>query len=166
MRFELVRGGGQHFFWDEWRYDRGLNLYQAVRAGDFPAARAVLADPAHFAFTPVSAGLAALQHLGAQVTRWADWSRGENILASRSLATAILALFSVLNIALAYGIARRTTGNVALARWVALLMAGANTGFYYARHFLPSIWPSAVPLPPSSSAWAGAARCGPASSRA
>jgi len=68
MRFELVRGGGQHFFWDEWRYDRGLNLYQAVRAGDFPAARAVLADPAHFAFTPVSAGLAALQHLGAQVT--------------------------------------------------------------------------------------------------
>jgi hypothetical protein len=43
----------------------------------------------------------------------------------------------VLNIALAYGIARRTTGDTTTARWVALLMAGANTGFYYARHFLP-----------------------------
>ena len=137
MRIELVRGGGQHFFWDEWRYSRGLNLYQASLAGDLPAARAVLSDPAHFAFTPVSAALVALQHLGAQVTPWADWGRPENILASRPLATGLLALFSVLNIALAYGIARRTTGDVATARWVALLMAGANTGFYYARHFLP-----------------------------
>jgi hypothetical protein len=137
MRIELVRGGGQHFFWDEWRYNRGLHLYQALRAGDLPAARAVLSDPAHFAFTPVSAVLVALQHLGAQATRWADWGRSENILASRPLATGLLALCSVLNIALAYGIARRTTGDVAIARWVALLMAGANTGFYYARHFLP-----------------------------
>lgn len=137
MRVELVREGGQHFFWDEWRYSRGLDLYQALRAGDLPAARTVLSDPAHFAFTPVSAVLVALQHLGAQATRWADWDRPENILASRLLATGGLALFSVLNIALAYGIAWRTTGDVATARWAALLMAGANTGFYFARHFLP-----------------------------
>ncbi|MEJ1973955.1 MAG: hypothetical protein WDM96_16280 [Lacunisphaera sp.] len=137
MRIGLVLRGGEHFFWDEWRYDRGLELYRAWRAGDLPAARTVLADPAHFAFTPVSALLVALQHLGAQATGWADWSRGENILASRPLATGWLALASVLNIALAYGIARHATGDTATARWVALLMAGANTGFYYARHFLP-----------------------------
>jgi hypothetical protein len=137
LRIELVREGGQNFFWDEWRYNRGLNLYQALRTGDLPAARAVLSDPAHFAFTPVSAALVALQHLGAQATPWAEWGRAENILASRPLATGILAFCSVLNIALAYGIARRTTGDVATARWVALLMAGSNTGFYFARHFLP-----------------------------
>lgn len=137
LRLGLVMGGGQNFFWDEWRYNRGLNLYLALRAGDFPAARTVLADPAHFAFTPVSAGLVALQHLGVQVTGWADWRRTENILASRPLATGLLGLASVLNIALAYCIARRTTGDITTARWVAWLMAGSNTGFYYARHFLP-----------------------------
>lgn len=137
LRFELVRGGGLQFFWDEWRYYRGLNLYQALRTGDLAAARAVLADPAHFAFTPVSAGLVALQHLLAQATPWADWSRPENILASRPLAVGLLALFSVLNVALVYAIARRSTDNIAIARWAALLMAGANTSFYHARHFLP-----------------------------
>lgn len=137
LRIGLVCGGGQHFFWDEWRYDRGLNLYQALRGGDLTAARAALSDPSHFAFTPLSAVLVALQHLAAQATPWADWARPENILASRPLATGFLALFSVLNIALAYGIARRATGEVAIARWTALLMAGSNTGFYFARHFLP-----------------------------
>src|SRR6478736_1821093 len=87
MRIVLVMRGGEHFFWDEWRYDRGLELYRALRAGDLPAARAVFVDPAHFLFTPVSGVLVALQHLGAQATAWADWSRGENILASRPLAT-------------------------------------------------------------------------------
>ena len=137
MRVGLVLGGGQHFFWDERRYDRGLKLYQALRVGDLPVVRAVLADPAHFAFTPVSVAVVALQHLGAQATRWADWERGENILASRPMATGLLAFASVLNIALAYAIARRATGDIFTARWVALLMAGANTGFYYARHFFP-----------------------------
>jgi len=65
-----------------------------------------------------------------------DWQRPENVTSPtrwRRLAGA----FSVLNIWLVHAISRRAGADATAATWAALLMACSNTGFYYARHFLP-----------------------------
>jgi hypothetical protein len=137
LRLAMVHQGGQFFFGDEGRHERGVALYQAIRAGDGPTIRTALARPEHIGFTVLGAGITALQHLTAQFTTWGDWRRPENVLFTYGLGASWLALFSVANIALVYALARRSGATTDEADWAALLMACSNTGFYYARHFLP-----------------------------
>jgi len=137
LRLALVRGGGQFFFGDEARHERGVALYQALRTGNASGLGTALARPEHIGFTLLGAGLTGLQHLTAQLGRQHDWSRPENVIFTYPLAAGWLAMFSVLNIWLVHAIARRAGANATAAAWAALLMACANTGFYYARHFLP-----------------------------
>ena len=137
LRLALVSGGGQFFFGDEGRHERGVALYQALRAGDASGLGAALARPEHIGFTLLGAGLTGLQHLTAQFGPYHDWQRPENISFTFPLAAGWLALFSVLNIWLVQRIARRAGADATTAVWAALLMACSNTGFYYARHFLP-----------------------------
>ena len=137
LRLAMVRGGGQFFFGDEWRHERGVALYQAVRSGDLPGVRATLARPEHIGFTVVGAGITALQHLTAQFTPWGDWRHPEYVTFTFGLGAGWLAMFSVLNIWLVHRLALRAGAGAAEAAWAALLLACSNTGFYYARHFLP-----------------------------
>ena len=137
LRLALVSGGGQFFFGDEGRHERGVALYLALRAGDASGLGAALARPEHIGFTLLGAGLTGLQHLTAQLGPYRDWQRPENVTFTFPLAAAWLALFSVLNIWLVHRIARRAGADETTAVWAALLMACSNTGFYYARHFLP-----------------------------
>jgi hypothetical protein len=137
LRVELARRGGQYFFGDEGRYDRGVALYQALGRGDAAAIRAGFAWPEHALFAPLGAAVTAVQHLGAQLTRHGDWSRPENIGFTMWIGAAVLGLFSVANILLVHRLARATGAGEAEARWAAGLMAAANAPFYFSRHLLP-----------------------------
>ena len=137
LRLAMVHQGGQFFFGDEGRHERGVALYLAIRDGDGAAVRAALGRPEHIGFTVLGAGITALQHLGAQFTPWGDWHRPEHVVFTYGIGAGWLALFSVANIALVHTLARRSGATDAEAGWAALLMACSNTGFYYARHFLP-----------------------------
>ncbi|MDI1249657.1 MAG: hypothetical protein PSV13_12405 [Lacunisphaera sp.] len=136
-RLGLAAAGGQYFMGDESRYQTGVAIYQALRAGDWAGVGAQLMRPEHAAFNYLNTVVAALQHGLAQFTAWADWSQAQNPYASAHLAAAVLALFPVLNIWLVHRLARIAGAGEAEAGWVALLMAASNTLFYYSRHLLP-----------------------------
>jgi hypothetical protein len=137
LRVVLALQGGQYFFPDEDRYQSGVAIYQALRAGDTGGLREVLKRPEHPAFNYLGAALAALHHALAQLTPQRDWTQEENITASADLAAAVLSLFSVLNIWLVHRLARAGGADENEALWAALLTAAANTLFYYSRHLLP-----------------------------
>lgn len=137
LRLVLVGCGGQFFFGDEARHERGVALYQALRSGDPDGLRTALVQPGHVGFILLGAGITGLQHLVAQLTRYHDWHRPENLIFTYQLGAGWLALFSALNIWLVYRIARRAGADATEAGWAALLMACSNTAFYFARHFLP-----------------------------
>lgn len=136
-RLGLALSGGQYFLGDEGRYQTGVALYQALRAGDRAGVRAQLVRPEHAAFNYLNTAVAAAQHGLAQATPWADWSQPQNTYASVRLGAAVLALFSVLNIWLGHRLARLAGAGETEAGWVALLLAASNTLFYYSRHLLP-----------------------------
>ena len=79
LRIGLAARGGQYFFGDEARYDRGVELYLALLRGDGAAVGAVLARPEHALFTAVGAAVTAAQHGLAQFTPYGDWSHPENV---------------------------------------------------------------------------------------
>lgn len=137
LRLALTGHGGQFFFGDEDRHTRGVALYQALRHGDFTGVRTALIQPGHVGFILLGAGITGLQHLGAQLTPHHDWRQPENVIFTYRIGAGWLALFSVLNIWLVHRLCRRAGAGAAEAGWAALLMACSNTGFYYARHFLP-----------------------------
>lgn len=137
LRLVLAGCGGQFFFGDEYRHERGVALYQALRGGDLAGVRTALVQPGHVGFIILGAGITGLQHLGAQLTSFRDWRRPENIAFTYPIGASWLAMFSVLNIWLVHRISRRAGADAAEAGWAALLMACSNTSFYYARHFLP-----------------------------
>ena len=137
LRIGLAARGGQYFFGDEARYDRGVELYLALLRGDGAAVGAVLARPEHALFTAVGAAVTAAQHGLAQFTPYGDWSHPENVGFTMWLGAAVLGLFGVANIRLVHRLARAAGAGDAEALWAAGLMAAANAPFYFSRHLLP-----------------------------
>jgi len=129
LRIALAWSGGQYYFDDEGRYQRGVALYQALRAGDAAGLREQLQWPDHLAFNYVNTVVAALNHASAQLTTHSS--------GSVRLAAAVLSLFSVLNIWLVHRLARAGGAGEDEALWAAVLAAASNTLFYYSRHLLP-----------------------------
>ncbi len=137
LRIFLCSAGGQYFFGDEGRYDRGVHLFRAIARGDFPSAQAIAAMPEHSLFVWVGAATSAVQRALTIFTGQSDWSQPENILGSMWLAAAVLSLFSTLNLYLVYRLARTIGAGESEALWALGLMAVSNTAFYYSRHLLP-----------------------------
>lgn len=137
LRLVLAAQGGQYYFGDEERYDRGVALYQALAAGDLPQVRALAALPEHALFPWLTAGITAGQHLLAQLTPYGDWSQPQHVAQTMWLGASLLALFSALNLWLVHRLARVAGADEATAGWALLLMAVSNTAFYHARHLLP-----------------------------
>lgn len=137
LRVGLALGGGQYFFGDEGRFDRGIQLYEAIAQGRLVGIREIAAQPEHALFPWVGAGATAAQHLLAQFTRYGDWSHSEYIGFTMYLGAAMLSLFSTLNLFLVYRLARLSGAGEDEASWVLLLMAASNTAFYFSRHLLP-----------------------------
>ncbi len=137
LRVVLALQGGQYFFGDEGRYDRGIELYRDVTQGKVSTALAVAAQPEHTLFPWVGAVVSAAQHGLARFTDFGDWSRPENAGFTIGLGAAVLSLFSTLNLFLLYRLARRAGAIAEEATWALLLMATANAAFYHARHLLP-----------------------------
>ena len=137
LRLVLVAQGGQYYFGDEERYNRGVDLYQALAAGDLPQVRAIAALPEHALFPWLTALVTAGQHLLAQFTAHGDWTQPQNVVLTMWLGSALLALFSVLNLWLVHRLALVAGAGEAAAGWALLLMAASNTAFFHARHLLP-----------------------------
>ncbi len=138
LRLALVAQGGQYFFGDEGRYDRGVRIYEAMRAGDWATVRGFAVLPEHMLFTWLGAAVTAVQHLLAQLTPYGDWDKTPaNVTFTMWLGAAVLSLFSTLNLALTYRLARVAGADETEATWALLLMAASNVAFYYARHLLP-----------------------------
>jgi hypothetical protein len=138
LRLLLCAQGGQYFFGDENRFERAVQLYQAVARGDPNAAREVLKLPEHSLFTLAGALATSVQHLLALATPYGDWGHHpEYAVFTVKLASCFLSLFSTLNILLVYRLARALRADRQEAVWAALLMAASNTAFYYSRHLLP-----------------------------
>jgi hypothetical protein len=163
LRVTIALQGGQYFFGDEARYHRGTDLWFALTAHDWSAARAGLAEPEHAAFVWLGALLTPLQHALAQFTTHGDWTVPGNLYASAGLAAALLALFSAANLWLIYSLALRAGASAAGAGWALLLAAASNSLFYFSRHLLPydvalTVWLAALVLglaPTSRGALAG-----------
>jgi hypothetical protein len=137
LRLLLCVQGGQYYFGDETRYDRGLQLYTALRNGDTSPALALVAMPEHALFVWVGAAVTPVQRALSFLTPHSDWSQPENIIATMWLAAAVLSLFSVLNLFLLHRLTRALGATEAEALWALALFATANTAFYYSRHLLP-----------------------------
>lgn len=137
LRVALALQGGQYFFGDEGRYDRGVQLYQAIAAGDLAGIRDIAGRPEHTLFPWVGAAVTVAQHALAHLTPFGDWTHPENISFTKNLAAAVLALFSALNVWLVHRLARILSAEPDEAAWALLLMAASNTAFYFARHLLP-----------------------------
>ncbi len=137
LRVALAWSGGQYFHFDEARHERGVWIYIGLLRGDATPARTVAAMPEHALFPWVGAVVTAGQHLLAQATPHADWSRPENVHATVGLGAALLALFSAANLALAHRLARVAGARVEEANAALLLLAASNVAFYHARFLLP-----------------------------
>ena len=137
LRLVLAAQGGQYFFGDEGRYDRGIQLYRALAGGDLPAVAGIAALPEHALFPWVGALVTAAQHALAHLTPFGNWSQPENIGFTIWIAAAVLSLFSTLNLLLLHRLALRAGAGAEEAAWALLLMAAANSAFYYSRHLLP-----------------------------
>lgn len=137
LRLVLAAQGGQYYFGDEERYNRGVVLYQALAAGDWSQVKSLASLPEHALFPWLTALITAGQHLLAQFTSFGDWTQPQNVAATMWLGAALLALFSTLNLWLVHRLARVAGANEATAGWTLLLMAASNTAFYHARHLLP-----------------------------
>jgi len=137
LRLILASQGGQYYFGDEERYDRGVVLYRALTAGDSAQVRSIAALPEHALFPWLTVVVTAGQHLLAQLTPYGDWSAPQNIALTMGLGAALLSLFSTLNLFLLHRLARVAGADEAAAGWALLLMAASNTAFYHSRHLLP-----------------------------
>lgn len=138
LRLALAAQGGQYYFGDEARYDRGVQLYLALAAGDFTKARLLAMLPEHMLFTWCGAVITAGQHLLAQFTAHGHWStQPAHVGFTMWLGAALLSIFSTLNLLLTHRLARVLGADEREALWTLLLMATANAAFYHARHLLP-----------------------------
>lgn len=134
----LALQGGQYFFGDEGRYDRGIPLDRTLAGGDFPAATAIAALPEHTLFPWIGALVTAAPTALAHPTPYGDWSPPEFAGFTIGLGAAVLSLFSTLNLFLLSRLALRAGPGAEEAAWAVLLMAAAHSAFCYSRHLLPS----------------------------
>lgn len=138
LRVALALQGGQYFFGDEGRYDRGIQLYLALVGGQFPGVREILAMPEHALFPWVGMITTAIQQALATLSGSGDWTNHpERIAFTISYGAAALGLLSALNLWLVHRIALASGAGGAEAGWALALMAAANSGFYFSRHLLP-----------------------------
>src|SRR5215216_2473479 len=93
LRVTLAWSGGQYFFGDEERYDRGIQLYFAIAHGDLPAIRQIAALPEHALFPWIGALVTAGQHGLAQFTRFGTWEHPGSAVLTIKLGAVILSLF-------------------------------------------------------------------------
>jgi hypothetical protein len=124
LRGMLIKHGGAGFWADETRYDVSVGAVSALRDGRPEAATEAIFSKA--------------DHLGFKVAMmlpaWgqAVWGWSNGVVAFLGSG-----LFSTLNIAWVYALARRTGASVAEARWSALVMASSASMFYWSRHLVP-----------------------------
>ena len=137
LRLVLAGQGGQYFFGDELRYDRGIQLYDAIRHARTAGVWEILGQPEHALFAWLGAGITGGQHLLSQLTPYGAWDRPDHVAFTMWIGACLLAQFSVVNIYLVHRIARKAGASLAEANLAALLMAASNTNLYYARHLLP-----------------------------
>lgn len=138
LRLALAGQGGQYYLGDEGRYDRGVQLYLALQAGDFARARAFAMLPEHMLFTWGGAVVTAGQHLLAQFTPYGTWTgHPVHVTFTMWLGAALLSLASTLNVVLTHRLARTLGAGREAAAWALVLAATANAGFYHARHLVP-----------------------------
>ncbi len=137
LRVALALQGGQYFFGDEVRFNRGAVIYLGVRQGDWKKVGDCFLSPEHTGFTCISALLAPVQHALAWLAGSGDWSVARNVLSSATFSAALLALVSTGSVWLIYKLARATGAGKDEADLAALLGAASSTLFSYSRHLLP-----------------------------
>jgi hypothetical protein len=121
----LASHGGQGYYPDEnVRYGSTVAAVQAYLGGDHKGAwLEVFSRADHLGFRVLMVGPAYLQ------LKW-DLSPAVAVMMASGI-------FSVVGIALVYGIARRLGARTEESRWAALLLAVTTCWFYWARHFMP-----------------------------
>lgn len=123
LRAWLVLHGGQFFWMDESRYYVAREGVARLAEGDGAGFwRQLLGTADHLFFKVLALLPAAVQS-----------RTGDSML----VPAFFFAAFSVVNIFLVWRIARAAGAGTREACLAALLLAGANTNFYYARHLLP-----------------------------
>ena len=123
LRAWLLLHGGQFFWMDETRYYVARECVDHLWAGETAAfCRQLLGGADHLFFKVLALLPAAVQS-----------RTGDSMLVPGFF----FAAFSVLNIFLVWRIARAAGAGEREATLAALLLAAANTNFYYARHLLP-----------------------------
>jgi hypothetical protein len=137
LHVALAWQGGQYFFPDEVRYERGVTIVMALYRGDLPAVAGQLSRPDHCGFTFVNTAVAVLHHLLAQATIYGNWSNPANMRATLWIAGIIYAIFPAVNLWLVHRIARGAGAGDSEALWATLLAAASNTLFYSSRHLTP-----------------------------
>jgi hypothetical protein len=136
-RAVLALQGGQYFFGDESRFNRGAALYQAVITGDWQTARLQVSAPDHTGFVYLAAALAPVQHaLSATIGR-ADWSDPANFLRASGFGALLLGLSSTAILWLLHRIALAAGGSPLEANLAVLLGAASSALLFYSRHLLP-----------------------------
>ncbi|MET0618623.1 MAG: glycosyltransferase family 39 protein [Thermoanaerobaculia bacterium] len=122
LRVALVLSGGQKFWPDEIRYDRARAATEALWQGDLAAARRAVAHPEHSLFSIIGLLPAAIEQVAGRDDR---------------IPSLFFSLFSVMSIALLYGLVRQLGESEPAACLAALLLGLSTTHLYYARHLLP-----------------------------
>lgn len=123
MRVWLACLGGQDFWPDESRYVDGRNAAEFLLRGEWlQAGGELLGHPDHTGFRWVSLPPGLVEALAGQ---------------HPAVVSGYFGIFSVLAIYLIWAVARRAGAGEAEALWAAYLAAGANSLFYYSRHYFP-----------------------------
>lgn len=124
LRVVLARSGGEGFWGDENRWEAAAGAVVNLRAGNFKAAfLEVFSKADHLGYK-----LFLVPAVYGNVVRgWGYWT----------VALLGAGIYSVINIAWVYALARRLGAARPEARWAALLAAMSNSLFYWSRHFMP-----------------------------
>ena len=131
MRCVLIRSGGLFFNPDEFRYYRAINFLHHLKSGEVKEALAM------FFIYAEHSGYMLVATIPAAVQGVLDAAFGRSPERSMAVAAIILSLFSVGNIALVYGIARRTGRSKREALVAMGLMAASGVMLHTSRHLLP-----------------------------
>ena len=131
MRCVLIRSGGLFFNPDEFRYYRAINFLHHLKSGEVKEALAM------FFIYAEHSGYMLVATIPAAVQGVLDAAFGRSPERSMAVAAIILSLFSVGNIALVYGIARRTGRSKREALVAMGLMAASGAMLHTSRHLLP-----------------------------
>lgn len=136
-RLTLALLGGEGMHGDEHRYYRGVFfMYHTVR-GEFGEWKNFPSANAHPGFTLVSAAVAPVHWALAKLTQPHSGDFAFTVSSSKKIGSALLGLFSTLNLWLLYLCARRAGAAREEALWATLLAAVSLALTVYARHLLP-----------------------------